>query len=309
MAARSYPFSSALPQIDQRILGGLTDRVTKLSAFQFAIELSTARELSPTLSGTLSTANQLDSTTSTEGISGYEALMTLFDDKSLSDYLVVDIGAGKEWLTARVFIYAIMLERMRGISAIVFVTSKDGVYRKFLGVASPGQVRWAFANRFPWLERAFAYGYKEGIGLGGKFDGAHVVDPVHGRVPPEMAGETVQKFLNSIRYPPFPPNPIRDKDLPAEPYVGMYESEMDPRHENPWLKLPMGWQHAKWIDVDLIQNLLGATFNESWVKRSPDMPSSELTKAILRREGRFIAVVDDRMQFRRLIDRNLCWNK
>lgn len=70
-----------------------------------------------------------------------------FKDDETFDYAVIDLGKGQEWLTSRLYIFAIMLERMRGLRCFVFLETKDEIDQRFLGIASPREVRWALARR------------------------------------------------------------------------------------------------------------------------------------------------------------------
>ena len=79
------------------------------------------------------------------------------------DYAVFDLGDGWRWLTSRLFIFATMLERMRGLRCCVFFESSGRVSKRFLGTAEPAAVRWAFAHRYPWLNPAFADAYAKNV--------------------------------------------------------------------------------------------------------------------------------------------------
>jgi len=78
------------------LIGDIGRRATKVSLFQFAVELSTVPQLEPSWKvGTedvrrLTRADVFDSAT-----------MTLFQELSsagASDYIVVDLGRGDQWL-------------------------------------------------------------------------------------------------------------------------------------------------------------------------------------------------------------------
>ena len=51
------------------------------------------------------------------------ALFKEFRTPGYRQFLVIKLGNGKEWLSSRLFIFALMLQRMKGIRAIVFVES------------------------------------------------------------------------------------------------------------------------------------------------------------------------------------------
>ena len=76
-----------------------------------------------------------------------------------ADFAVINLGSGQEWITSRLFIAAVMLERMRGVKVFVFLESTPGTTRRFVAVAPLSLVRWSLAQRFPWLEAAWVRAY------------------------------------------------------------------------------------------------------------------------------------------------------
>jgi hypothetical protein len=76
-------------------------------------------------------------------------------DRTPAEYARVDLGYGQEWLSSRLYFMSIALSRLRGLVAFVFVDSVEGTSQHFVGWAQLADVRWALANRFPRLERAF----------------------------------------------------------------------------------------------------------------------------------------------------------
>ena len=59
-------------------------------------------------------------------------LVKMLREPGTREYVVIDLGLGSEWISSRLFIFALMLQRMKSIRAIVFL---DGSVGKFLGVA------------------------------------------------------------------------------------------------------------------------------------------------------------------------------
>ena len=62
------------------------------------------------------------------------------------------MGKGDKWLTSRLFISAIMMQRMRGVQGFVFVESTATSDQRLVAVAPVSQLRWALAQRYLWLE-------------------------------------------------------------------------------------------------------------------------------------------------------------
>lgn len=139
----------------RQLFSQLGHRATKLSVFELSVELSTVPEFTPTWSGPyLSDVRQLSP--AEEFSSGAAALFEQFQREGGSDYAVIDLSTGQQWLTSRLFIFAIMLERMRGLRCFVFVEDKGNVRRRLIGTASPQHIRWGLARRHSYLETAFA---------------------------------------------------------------------------------------------------------------------------------------------------------
>ncbi|HEX3472429.1 MAG TPA: hypothetical protein VHT28_14710 [Silvibacterium sp.] len=89
----------------------------KLSVFQIELELSTLPEFTSTWSAPqLSDVRQL--TPANEFSSQATALLDQIRNDYGSDYAVVDLGTGQQWLTSRLFIFAILLRRMRDHGAL-----------------------------------------------------------------------------------------------------------------------------------------------------------------------------------------------
>jgi hypothetical protein len=83
-----------------------------------------------------------------------------------SEYALLNGGDGDQWITSRLFIFSVMLQRMKSLKVIVFTRMDDSGCRRFLGCASPEGVRWALAVAQPWLEIAFAKAYADVLAMG-----------------------------------------------------------------------------------------------------------------------------------------------
>jgi len=87
------------------------------------------------------------------------ASQTMFQEllrPAQADYAIVDLRSGEAWLTSRLFVFALILGEVRGLRAFVFLESAANIRRRFLGVATPMNLRRALGTRYPWLEEAFA---------------------------------------------------------------------------------------------------------------------------------------------------------
>jgi hypothetical protein len=63
------------------------------------------------------------------------------------------------------------------------------------------------------------------------------------------------------------------------------------------------WEHAVWLDNEERRRILNPLLQTSSFLDSVDMPSEKRSRAILRREGEFVALVDEHGRFKGLIDR------
>ena len=136
-------------------LRGLATRVTKLSAFKVELELAAvpSAAASPLLDDIRSATTPAEISDSTRQMLE-QAQSTLPADSA-----VINLGSGQEWLTSRLFIAAVMLERMRGVQVFVFLERTPATGQRFVAVAPLSQVRWSLAQQFPWLEAAWARAY------------------------------------------------------------------------------------------------------------------------------------------------------
>jgi hypothetical protein len=129
--------------------------------------------------------------------SAKRTLFALFQDRTRKEYVVVNFGRGSEWLSSRLYISALMLERMTELKGVVFVAAGAGTETKFLGVGQPSTVRWAVARAQPWLEVAFAQAYQNAL--------INAVQPPvedeHGRMDPSLAETVVSSFISQVTPP------------------------------------------------------------------------------------------------------------
>jgi hypothetical protein len=95
-------------------------------------------------------------------------------------------------LTSRLFIFAVMLQRMRGLRCLVFLETSGGIRRRFMGMAPPGAVLWSLAMRYPWLEWALANEYSRVLAY-------NEIRSVHGAPESDVANQVVAAFLEELQ--------------------------------------------------------------------------------------------------------------
>ncbi len=277
-------------------LRGITGRVTKFSITQiFSVELSLPEASHPIFDQNL--LGKLQELASGEVIS--DSLKWLLEeiksDKSL-DYMIVDLGKGQKWLTSRLFIFALMLERMRGLRCLVFLGTRGNVPRSFVGIAFPDEVRWALARKYSWLEDAY---------VGAQYVLYELDKPSQQRQPVPIFSKkgALEPFKASLLFSTFVSRLQdweKDKDHSPEPASEWVRIEKEQGSRS-------YWERANWIDEARLESDLGDalhTSEEVWYKDSLDTSQVRRAQALLRRKGSFfVALVDRKGVFKSLIDR------
>jgi len=280
---------------------GQNFQTVKLSILQVTLEVSkaSASEFTPTWVD--ATGSDLRRSPGDEiTTSGKPSLFEQFKGSVPLDYALIDIGDGKQWLTSRLFIFAIMLERMRGLQHLVFVETTSDVQKRFLGIASPREVRWKIAMLNPWLEPAFAKALFSMQYLG------YVPNPAQQLKVPDSPPHlynilSVKGALETSAAESLVIAFLKDPNIQRNVAPGGTEvdwEEITRRNKTSF------WEHAHWIDRNWILKRDDIINRNAFCKSSPDDSPKEQTQAILRRKGAFIALVDEEKQFEKLLDRH-----
>ena len=190
---------------------------------------------------------------------------------------MINIGSGdeKRWLTSRLYILAATLERIRGLRCLVFV-SGSGRNAKFVGLATPRDVRWSLGVWSPWFEKAFATAYGALTTLdpgssdgfrGGLTDGL-IYPFIGGFLAP---GGEVSRFPGPNEAIP----PPHWEKLEKEGYGATFE-------------------HAEWINAGLLADILGGRLSRASVSVKSGPASAETAKAVMERVGGFVETLGHR---------------
>lgn len=263
-----------------RLFEAIGARATKLSLFKVEVELvSSARG-----SGAASLDDIKNPEVAPIGDSSHMLFQQL-QDTTPADYAVIDLGGGNEWLTSRLFIAAAMLERMRGVECLVFVFNGKTV-QELLAVAPLRRVRWAIAQRYPWLEAAFARAYAEVLSNGGLYSpiggtstAQPMVRPPTGGLDPVKAAELVSRFIDLVQHPA-------------------------PGGGSDWIILSHGRaERASWLNPGLLRELLPSEAFDMWAYDERHKPKAERARAVLRRRAPFVALAAADRRFIQVIDR------
>jgi hypothetical protein len=222
------------------------------------------------------------------------AAMTMFaqlQTEAPAPYLVVDLGDGKEWLSSRLFVFAILLRAMRQTRTLVFVDTQGGVRGRFVGLASNVQIRWALARAYPWLEADYAEAYSNATVAQRSPNSAaesFVVDQT-GRFTQDVAWRIATNFVFAVQRAPAAGTP-----LSPDEWVDLE------RPEGPFK------EHATWLGGAEVERALGAALHRfAYIREDGPRPLAELGReALATQDEDAVALVDSQHRFRdRVIDR------
>jgi hypothetical protein len=279
---------------------GAQGRGVKLSILEFGLELSPLPQIQPGWQIGEGDIRRLTSELLIDSMS-----MPLFEQLSAAtdaEYAVIDLGTGDQWLSSRLFAFAVLLERMTGVRCFVFTETKSDVVGRFVGIASPDEIRWALARCYPWLESAFAFQYAYICGSN--------MDPIPDLSKPISQWPVKDRGFRLNLSPTGGLEPTDARNL-VQWYVRMIQADSLPlnANEKEWISgkdergeikceraspLNAGW---------LYHNLNQAMVRNTSLIDSPTMTRSERIENILRLEGKFAALLGHDGQFRYLIDR------
>jgi|SRR5215469_3045587 len=274
-------------------LSGLSGRVTKISVLQFSLEFAKAPVMRPTWEIGQTDVRRLTPDYLFDSPSGryFEQLR-----RTSGEYAVIDLGQGDQWISSRLFIFAVLLARMTRIRQFVFLSTQEGVADRFLGMASPGEVRWALARRYPWLEGAYAYAYASMWPQGdsgqllrnwkANWDQSWIMLTGRGEFDSGVAREIAYIFVGAIQQHEPPPDSRKAEWVEAA-IDGTLFWERATRLDEAWLR----------------QELPQALDRERGTVDSPDLGRIKRVQAVVRRSGRYVALLDGNWQFQSLVDR------
>lgn len=254
----------------------LGTRASKIGAFNVTIELANLPEARP-WSGPGLNDIRLENPTTAADSSG--SLFKAIADTTHADYLTVNLENGNAWLTSRLFVLASLIPRIRPIKRIVFLSDPA---EKYIGEARPSDVAAALASKYPWLEKAYVSCHvyaKEKPKAKPNDNGCELVhtNTLLGQLEPNAGANILRIYLDSVKGT-------------AEP--------------TGWVTFTHYSEHAEWLTVESLIQLLGKKLNPYIVKRDPGADETASTRILLRTEADFVAIVDTSDRFQHLIDRN-----
>jgi hypothetical protein len=210
-------------------------------------------------------------------------LFKQFRSSRKDEYAVINVGEGQEWISSRLFVFAVMLQRMKSLKCIVFLHKTASAESAYLGTANIDRVRWAFAARQPWLEAAFAKAYAEVA------PDPQLVTPFtwiindKGALQPEVAENIVRRYVHlllptPVPNPPVPPSPTTD-----------------------WVKIGNTYEHAKWVTADEVEQALGIYLWRDSAHKQDN--KKDLLRNIMKSSSPYVAIVNEIGDFQSLVNR------
>ncbi len=294
-------------------VSALGSRITKLSMFKVELELVPASPatVTPLLDDIRTATNPATINDSTH------RMLVDVQAGAPADYALVSLGDGGEWLTSRLYVATVMLERMRGVKVVVFVEQTPASPQRFVAVVPVGQLRWAMAQRYPWLEAAWTRALvslypqvwpprPEGLtptqtwppalppGAQWPTDPKTLATPTRvivsdsGGFEPNTARQLVSGFIESLQ-----------RLKPALPAGGGFAAD-----SAEWVEIRADTQErATWVTRRLLESLLPPNVFEAWADALRNSPRARRTRAVLRRVAPFVALVEGEREFVRLVNR------
>jgi hypothetical protein len=307
-------------------VAALGTRVTKLSIFKVELELVPAATAAD---GPLLDDLRTATTSATIGDSS-RAMLEQVQSQTPADFTEINLGTGKEWLSSRLYIAVVMLERMRQIEVIVFVERTPTSNRHIVAVVPVRELRWALARRYPWLDAAFLRTYIA------QFPTPPL--PLPGPVPqlPKSAGWLPDPKTLSMTSPIVVSNsgavnPSTARILAAS-FIDSLQEQIDPSvaaaaalpppgsptgtggqsaavpssssDKKTWTDLSTTTrERATWVTRELLEELVSPEAFALWTDIARDAPRAQRTRAVLRRGAPFVALVNKDGGFMRLVNR------
>jgi len=270
------------------LVAQLIRRAKKVSVFEVSVELAILPELQSSWSVGDADPRRLSSSMIFDNPS--QPLFQELLKPAQADYAIVNLSSGQAWLTSRLFIFSLILGEVTGLRAFVFLESAANTRRKFLGVATPSNVRLALGRRYPWFEEAFAQA------LASEYpkvtDGDKPKKSTFCNKPSLFAPAEHTRVSSLVKG--FVQNVQRSTDPPANECHSYLEVGTDPKT----------FERAHWIDGGRLEDDLVGVLEYAWVDESPDSPRRLISEAVIRRNSSFVALVDTDRRFVGLIDRH-----
>lgn len=268
-------------------LGRMLPMVRSVSVGALRVDLASSSQMEFAAEGAVDVRHA--GTSADINDSSLESFYAQFRDPTPVHTVIVDLGSGTEWLSSRLYIMSVLLRRMRGLQAIVFVETQAAGRRRFVGAARTDEVRWQLARACPGFENAYlsaasrVWGPFPGPSITirnrqGRFGRPHKDDA-------EAAAQLLRNFLDEIQRPPVVP-PDHDWTVLSSP------AQVE--------------EYAVWLDGARVEKIMGEALMRAAVRADRVMgrAADEVRSVLAEHPCRWIAVIGDDGRFEHLIDRD-----
>ena len=273
------------------LVEGLAGRISKFEFAGFSLELAQAKRFVPVWDSGPAEFDLRHRATAVQISDSSRAMfLAQLHDEGTGDFAEINLGTGEEWLTSRLFIMAILFARMKGIRCFVFLDKSGSVRKHLVGWAEPEKLRWALANKFPWLEQAYADAYAAMNMQRHAVVVSHRGRLGYAQAPPDANAsiDLLKEFLQRVQKPGPLPNRAGKDWVVLESAVKTLE-------------------HANWVNADLLEEILGDDLI------TVAMPSADLRSkntagqlsALLSMSEQFVPVVGNDRKFEYLVKRDV----
>jgi hypothetical protein len=304
-----------------RLIQAVVSRVTSLSAGVLTLQFI-ATEPPQEVQSRLDAIREPTSAGASASPSGERSLIELIHTGHPCDYLVIDQGSGKSWLTSRLYLFATVLPCLLQLKCLVFVGTRDLTPRYFYGTSTPEAVRRALEKKYPWLSQSLIEAQIEQLVFGqapNQYVGWNPAYAESGKAALQAIrrgkdlewdlsmAESLQSVIHDLIIP-FDP----DQQQKAEMVVSSFLNNPQIRRplsageeDKDWVRFSEVEEHARWVsDEDELKRLLEGELNRECLVENATEEPRVVERAFLRKNGYFVAQVDSDGRFLRLIDRN-----
>jgi hypothetical protein len=218
-----------------------------------------------------------------------------------TEFVVVNLGQGTEWLSSRLYILVVILMRMRGLRAVVFVDQDEQRLGHFVGVCPCEAIRWRLAQAYPRYEAALAAGelrvwYGTNPPTGPIVTTATIANDEGAFMQAENAAELLRGFLAAIQSPVLPATANQ-----REPWQELTRTPPPPPGQPPSV-----FELATWLSVADVERMFDGVLDLVSIPFSDFQlaDADARRRLIVEHEGPWIGLVRDQGRFHALVNRS-----
>jgi len=278
-----------------RFLTTVGGRLSKISIA--GIEMELAQTPSAQLSPDATSFGSLDPQQLTND-SGSQTLKNALQGRPVPhSYAIVDLGTGKSWLLSRLYIFAVMLHRVRGVRCFVFV-SGSGSPRQYLGTIAVEDIRWTLARLYPYLERVFAKAYKDQLWQPPQptLPAKPITTQGFGMLDKDLAAVVAHEFVLLLK-----DNWKGAGGFPNITQEANYSTFDPERPTELWVQVGTSKEYGDWIDSSALLRDFDGTILTDRILQSAS--TAEKVRKLISSTAPYLALVGDSGEFISLVDR------